>query len=83
MFPESLKLADVTPVSKKSDPTLVSNYRPISVLPTAKSIWEVNASSSKWIYRQASFTIFMWLQKGIQYLNCTFVPPWKMEKYIR
>ena len=31
MFPESLKLADVTPLYKKSDPTLVSNYRPISV----------------------------------------------------
>ena len=34
MFPESLKLADVTPVYKKSEPTLVSNYRPMSVLPT-------------------------------------------------
>ena len=34
MFPESLKLADVTPIYKKSNPTLASNYRPRSVLPT-------------------------------------------------
>ena len=40
MFPESLKLADVTPVYKKSDPTLVSNYRPISVLPTMSKVFE-------------------------------------------
>ena len=31
MFPESRKLANVTPVYKKSNPTLVLNYRPISV----------------------------------------------------
>ena len=30
MFPESRKLANVTPVYKKSNPTLVLNYRPIS-----------------------------------------------------
>ena len=40
MFPESLKLADVTSVYKKSDPTLVSNYRPISVLPTMSKVFE-------------------------------------------
>ena len=39
MFPQSLKLADVTPVYKKSDPTLVSNYRPISVLPTMSKVF--------------------------------------------
>ena len=40
MFPESLKLAGVTPVYKKSDPTLVSNYRSISVLPTMSKVFE-------------------------------------------
>ena len=40
MFPQSLKLADVTRVYKKSDPNLVLNYRPISVLPTMSKVFE-------------------------------------------
>ena len=40
MFAKSLKLADFTPVYKKSDPTLVSNYRPICVLPTMSKVFE-------------------------------------------
>ena len=40
MFPESLKLADETPVYKKNDPTLVSNCRPIGVLPTMSKVFE-------------------------------------------
>ena len=40
MFPESLKLADATPVYKKSDPTLVLNYRPISALPAMSKVFE-------------------------------------------
>ena len=39
-FPQPLKLADVTPVDKKRDPTLVSNYRPVSVLPTISKVIE-------------------------------------------
>ena len=39
MFPQSLKLANVTPVYKKSNLTLVSNYRPISVLPTMSKVF--------------------------------------------
>ena len=40
MFPESLKLADDTPVYKIRDPTLVSNYRPIRVLPTMSKVFK-------------------------------------------
>ena len=40
MFPESLKLSYVMAVYKKSGPTLVSNYRPISVLPTMSKVFE-------------------------------------------
>ena len=39
-FPENLKLADITPVYKKNDPTLVENYRPVSVLPSVSKIIE-------------------------------------------
>ncbi|CAM9873261.1 unnamed protein product, partial [Heterosigma akashiwo] len=33
-FPSSWKVAQVTPVYKKKDVSLLENYRPISVLPT-------------------------------------------------
>ena len=40
IFPNNLKKADVTPVHKKGDRTMVSNYRPVSVLPTVSKIFE-------------------------------------------
>ena len=39
-FPNKLKLADITPVYKKKDPTLVENYRPVSVLTSVSKIFE-------------------------------------------
>ena len=39
-FPQNLKLADITPVYKKKDPTLTENYRPVSVLPSVSKIFE-------------------------------------------
>ena len=39
-FQENLKLADVTPIFKKKDKTVVANYRPVSVLPTVSKIFE-------------------------------------------
>jgi hypothetical protein len=32
-FPDKLKEAQVTPIFKKSDPLMKTNYRPVSVLP--------------------------------------------------
>ena len=39
-FPAKLKLADVTPIYKKDDPTNSKNYRPVSVLPVTSKIFE-------------------------------------------
>ena len=39
-FPESLKLAQVTPIYKKDDPFIEKNYRPVSVLPTLSKLYE-------------------------------------------
>ena len=39
-FPDKLKEAQVTPLHKKSDPLLKTNYRPVSVLPIFSKIFE-------------------------------------------
>ena len=39
-FPNSWKLANVTPVFKKNDKQLIKNYRPISLLPLISKIFE-------------------------------------------
>ena len=39
-FPDSLKLADITPVFKKKDPLNKTNYRPVSVLPIVSKLFE-------------------------------------------
>ena len=40
VFPDSLKIAMVTPLFKSGDPANISNYRPISVLPCFSKILE-------------------------------------------
>ena len=39
-FPDSLKMANVTPVFKKEDPLDKSNYRPVSTLPLLSNVYE-------------------------------------------
>ena len=39
-FPNKLKRADITPVYKKKDSTLVENYRSVSVLPSVSKFFE-------------------------------------------
>ena len=40
IYPNEFKIAKVIPVFKKGDPILLTNYRPISLLPTLSKIFE-------------------------------------------
>lgn len=40
IVPSRMKIARVTPIFKAGDPTLLSNYRPISILPTISKVLE-------------------------------------------
>ena len=64
IFPDSLKLANITPVHKKDETTDKENYRPVSVLPLFSKIFE------KVIYDQLS----QYLEKYLNSLLCGF---WK------
>jgi hypothetical protein len=48
-FPDFLKVARITPVFKADDPTLFSNYRPISVLSVFSKIFESHSEPTPWI----------------------------------
>ena len=39
-FPNALRIADVTPILKKEDPSRAKNYTPVSVLPSLSKIFE-------------------------------------------
>ena len=39
-YPQQLKLADVTPIHKKDETTLMKNYRPISLIPIVSKLFE-------------------------------------------
>ena len=60
IFPDSLKLANITPVHKKDETTYKEIYRPVSVLPLFSKIFE------KVIYDQLS----QYMEKYLNNLLC-------------
>ena len=81
-FPNKLKLADITPVYKKKDPTLVENYRPVSVLPSVSKIFEriIQKQFSNYVDEFLS-PYFCGYRKGFntQYALLSLIEKWKKE----
>ena len=80
IFPENLKLADVSPIFKKKDKTFVGNYRPVSVLPTVPKIFEriMQKQVSDYIGKFLS-PFLCGYRKGFstQYALLTLIERWK------
>ena len=62
-FPESLKLADITPVFKRKDPLNKTNCCAVSVLPSMSKLFEKIVK--KQINGNKFIALFMWLQKRL------------------
>ena len=62
VFPDSLKIAKITPAHKKDEPTDKENYRPLSVLPLLSKVFE------RLLYDQLG----EYLQKYLNTLLCGF-----------
>ena len=62
VFPDSLKIAKITPVHKKDEPTDKENYEPVSVLPLLSKVFE------RLLYDQLS----EYLEKYLNTLLCGF-----------
>ena len=50
IFPNSLKIAKISPIYKKEDPHLTDNYRPISLLPVISKVFEKAAFKQLYDY---------------------------------
>ena len=81
-FPNKLKLAEIIPVYKKKDPTLVENYRPVNVLPSASKIFEriIQKQFSNYVDEFLS-PYLCGYQKGFntQYTLLSLIEKWKKE----
>ena len=73
-FPKTLKKAIVTPIFKKGDPSILSNYRPISVLPLLSKTLEGYIPTYFELLRQNFSFQFLsvWLQEGQVNSRCYY-----------
>ena len=73
-FPNSLKLADVTPAHKKDDRTKEDNYRPVSILPPVSKIFERTMFDQISLYIEKLLSPFLCgFRKGFSTQHCLTV----------
>ena len=75
----SLKWADITPVHKKDDKSLKSNYRPISILPSVSKIFERIIHDQILIFVEQYLSHLCGFRKGYstQYCLIIMLERWK------
>ena len=80
-FPNSLKLADVTPAHKKDDTTNKTNYRPVSILPTISKIFERDMFNQIFEYIEQYLSPYLCgFRKHYNTQNCLMVMIEKWKK---
>ena len=73
-FPNSLKLADLTPVHKKDERIMKENYRPVSILPPISKIFERNMQGQIEAYIDKYLSPFLFgFRRGFSTQQCLLV----------
>ena len=73
-FPDSLKLADITPAHKKEEKTKTNNYRPVSILPSISKIFERNKYDQISLYINKYLSPYLCgFRKGFSTQHCLTV----------
>ena len=79
-FPDSWKVARITPIFKDGDGTEKSNYRPISVLPVISKLFEKLVFNQLYLYMKDN-GLFTSDQSGFLRLHSTLTCLLKMSNY--
>ena len=84
-FPNKLKLADVTQILKKEDPSRAKNYRPVRVLPSVSNIFEriLHRQVSSSVGKFLSTFICAAIEKALCTTSIIIAVNRKMGKYFR
>ena len=81
-FPETLKMANVTPVYKKKDHLDKSNYRPVSILPSISKIYETVIADQLNEYMNSMFSAMLSAyrkQHSCQHVLIDLIEEWRSK----
>jgi len=79
-YPQALKQADITPIHKKNETTLLKNYRPVSLIPIVSKVFERDMYDQMIIYMDKFLSPYLFgYRKGYSTEQCliVMVESWK------